>query len=501
MEKREASNQVVQSSNDVTNGDIVGGDKEIFNQSGTIVNIFASGPLEKESLVNFLSSYSGRSKEFIRKFIELSKSRMHPTQSMDQNLLFLELLDASNLGNSGDDIKKEYDNIVLGNKMESNDEKIEYKIRDAARLVNNLEFDKAHQLFSDSLKLIGPTHPLYDFLYKEYLISGFILYSRSNDIDGLKSLLRKKAEVSNDENANTSYIISMIFQEIFARDTELKSLREVILTLEKIYASVSDVIKPAMGNSLGLAYRRLGERTDIFYLEKAISIFKEGLELNKDDRKIEIEIKDQMAAAHVRIFEFSKEKEQLDIAEVLLKQCLELIEGHMDPRDYRLKPRILNNIGNVYKQRVLIFKEIGSAAKAMACYEEAEQYWNEKDAGYDWALLRKNLAETKYALGRIINDTELLLEALKDSIRSMKYRNLRNSPYQWGKTVKIVFLVVIFLDEIKRKRPIPKAIRTKILSYINTILGDESRWRENISAEFIQNARQAQDIILKVDSL
>jgi hypothetical protein len=336
-------------------------------------------------------------------------------------------LKSSVIGIHNDEIEGEYVNILLGNTMESTDEKIKYSIKEAAHSVKKLDFKKAHELLGDSLKAIKSDHSKYAFIYKEYLITGFIWYSRQNNTNGLKSLLSTKSEITNAKNPETDYIISLIFQEIFSRDTQLNNLREVVSTLDRIYSNASDTIKPAMANSLGLAYRRLGERTGTFYLEKAVNIFSEGLKLNNNDKKIEIELKDQMAAAHIRIFEFTKNEDQLNIAEKLLKGCLELLKDQNDPRGYRLKPRVLNNLGNVFKQKVLVFKEITSAPEAIAYYEEAGQYWTEKDADYDWALLRKNIAETKYALGKLANDKEILVECIQDCIRSIKYRNLKNS--------------------------------------------------------------------------
>lgn len=491
--KPQNSNQVTQSGN-VANGDIVGRDKQEINQY-----IFALGPLDIEKLIVFLKANFDRDEDFIRRFLKWEKGGNLHIRSIDEDLRLLETLHSSNLHGSNDQIEKEYDNIVLGKEMRPDNEYVKSKILDAAACVKNLEFNSAHQLVGDALNKINPADTEYNFVYREYLITGFLSYTRKNDINGLRSLLRKKAEVNNEENADIEYIISIIFQEIFSRDTDINSLHEVVSRLNDIYSNANDFIKPAMANSLGLAYRRLGERTGIINLKKAIEIFKEGIELNIGNttkEKNEIELKDQMAIAYIRIFEFNKDEGQLNIAEVLLKECLKLLDGPMDPRDYRLKPRVLNNIGNIYKQRALIFKDIRSAAKAIAYYEEGEQYWNENNANYDWALLRKNIAETKYALGKLTHDTKILLEALEDCIKAIRYRNLENSPYQWGKTVKIIFQLLILIDELKSIKLIPKSTQRIILSYIKDVITDPTRWSENISTEFVQNAGQAQTLLL-----
>lgn len=495
MSNAENFNKVTQSNNEVANGDIIGRDKNTLNQNGLIVNILSSKN-DLEGLIDFLTADSGRTKDFIRNFLTQNESGFHKIQSIDKSLFLLEALKSSSFHVSGEEIATEYDKIVQGKNMTSEYDKIKYKYFDAATCVNNLEFDTAHQILETALEKIDPGNDLYHAVYKEYLITGFICYTRRNDINGLKSLLGKKSEVGNATNSDIDYIVSMVFQEIFSRDIDINSLHNVVSKFDNIFNNVNEVVKPAMAISLGLAYRRLGERTNIAYLEKAISIFKKGLDLEKGNKKINVELKDQMAIAHIRIFEFNKDEKQLNIAEGLLKDCLILLEGPMDPRDSRLKPRVLNNLGNIYKQRALIFKDIISATKAISCYDEAEKSWNKKDAKYDWALLRKNLAETKYALGKITNDTKMLLEALSDSIQSIKYRNLKNSPYQWGKTVKVIFLIAILLDELNSIKLISKSTRSLILSYINTVLSDDTKWSENISTEFIQNANQVQTLLL-----
>jgi tetratricopeptide (TPR) repeat protein len=481
------SNQVTQNNN-VVSGDIVGGNKQI------VINIFALGALDSEERIEFIKANFGFDTKFIRNFLESKEVGNRYIHSIDQDLLLLQIFSNSNLQGSYEKIKSVYANIELKDNMPL-DEKVQYNIDSASTYVKKLEFEKAHQILADSLEIISPSHNRYNFIYKEYLITGFICYTRKNDINGLKSLLYHKSKIGNAEDSNTDYIISIIFQEIFSRDTDVNALGEVVLRLTDIYNNANNSIKPAMSNSLGLAYRRLGERTGIADLNKAITFFEEGLKLNGENKKIEIELKDQMSITHIRIFECNHDIQQLTIAETLLKDCLELLEGPMDPEDYRLKPRVLNNIGNIYKQRILIFKDVTSAPKAIVYYEDAEQYWNEKDASYDWALVRKNIAETKYALGKITRDPKILLESLEDCISAIRYRNLENSPYQWGKTVKIVLSIIILLKDLNELKLVSKSAREKILSYVISIMEDEETWSENISSELIQSARQVKTFL------
>lgn len=492
MSNSDNSNKVTQSSNQIE-GDNVGRDKQVFHND-LVINI-QPGPLNIAELIQVLVAYTGYSKDYIYSFFQPERSTTPHIQSLDQNLLLLDVLKNSSLHSSNKEIQNEYDTIVQGNKMISQDDNVRYKIRDAAACISKLEFHKAHQLLSECLQVVNSSHGWYTFIYGEYLITGFIWYSKQNDMSGLKSLLHSKSSVPNEENGRIDYLISMIFQEICSRDTNLESLGKVIETLNRIYFDSTDVSKPAMAISLGLAYRRLGERKGIEYLEKAVGIFKDGLELNNGNKIIEIELKNQMATAHIRMFEFTNDKAELYTAEKLLQNCLALLEVPMDPRDYRLKPRVLNSIGNVYKQRAVIFGEVISATKAIGYYTEAEKYWNEKDANYDWALLTKNIAETKYTLGKLTRDVTLLLNALNDCFSAIKYRNLENSPYQWGKTVKIIFSIVILLNELQCLGLVSKKSQRKIKSCIKPVIANEIKWSENLSPEFIHSAKQAQILL------
>ena len=156
---------------------------------------------------------------------------------------------------------------------------------------------------------------------------------------------------------------------------------------------------------------------------------------------------------------------------------------------------MLNNLVNIYKQRTLHLHEIKSAAKAIAIYEEAEKYWNKKVAKYDWALLRKNIAETKFALGKLTRDKKILIEAIRDCIQSMRFRNLENSPYQWGKTVRIIFSIVILLDQLHSLKDVTVSIKLKIFSYCDVILGDTHQWRKNIAPLFITETRKVLNLL------
>lgn len=281
--------------------------------------------------------FSGHYSSLIQQLITKVRSGITDIQLSDRILSLLEVLTVYNYTTKNQVAQINYDNIVFDKDMNSRG-LVKNLIDRAAICVEELEFDKAHKLFKKAIEKVSPSDNVYDFLYKEYLITGLICFSRKNSISGLKSLLHTKSKITIDQNSDIGYIVSMIYQEIFTRDVDLRGLSEAVITLTTMYKTSKNPIKSAMANSLGLAYRRLGERTGVKDLQNAIDVLKEGLELNRGDEIMQIELKDQLAITYIRIFEFNHDEVNLYDAEEALKECLELLKKPMHPRYYRLKP-------------------------------------------------------------------------------------------------------------------------------------------------------------------
>ncbi len=360
----------------------------------------------------------------------------------------------------------------------------------AAICIKRLEFGEAHEYFADVIKRINTNEKIYCLIHKEYLKTGFIHYSRLNDMDGLRGLLTKKRSTK-DNDPDIDYLIANIFQEICSRDTDLNSLRSAAEPLEKIYNATSELVKPMMANSLGLAYRRIGERKDMEFLKKALQIFNEGIEVNKDNKSIEIQIKDNKAITLIRMFEFTKTEQYLDDAEALLDFCLTELKFIHDPRDYMIKPRVLNNMGNIFKQRVMFLGDYGCAPQALSYYDEALEIWTEKNYSYEWGLVKKNIGETKYALARITGDSLLLIEAIEDCVFALKYRDLKNSPYQWGKSVEIILLAVKELKRLNAIITIKPKLKQKVIGYAEIIKTFPHKWDPDVFKNIFGNAQIA----------
>lgn len=479
-------------------GNTIGKDnagRDINHNIYTIFNFSSAN--DHVSLINFLKKELNLSSDQdIRAIIGKGTKGIYDAHRVRNSFSMVEAWKDSVFNSSLQEINDSYVNALFGNMKI--DEQIHHTMALAGNLAARLEFDKAHKHFDDLLKSVKPTDNVYKIIYKEYLITGFIAYSRVNNMKGLNLLLQKKKPLHNVEEAEIIYL--NIFQEICSRDTNLNSMSNAVSGLERIYKSSKGNNKIVMANSLGLAFRRLGERTGLTDLEKAINLFQEGLSLNNDNEILEVELKDQMAITHVRIFELNKDEQQLFIAEDLLNQCYKTLKGlqEKDPRNYRLLPRVLNNLGNVYKQRLLCLQDQKSAANAISCYEEAEEYWTEQESGYEWALLRKNIADTNYGLSKLLNDSSLLPDVVSDCLSAIKYRDLKNSPFQWAKTIHIIFSTVILLDTMNSIKLLPYKTRKKILWYTKTVTENDYKWKnEPMFQSFLENAKQAAIVLKK----
>ncbi len=455
-------NKVSQKNNKVKKGDIVARDKITYNREVTVNNYNIIGTYQ--DAINYAQKNEG----FV--LHDISKSA-----------LFQEAIS---------DFKDVYEQFLRSDITMLNNNTLEVISKAAAIQIKKGKFGNAHKLFEDAFE--DTSNSYRDFVFKQYLITGFIHYSQENNMNGLRDLLTKRKSVIILEDSEIDLITANIFQEICSREIDIKDLDEQMFLLHDLYVKASIETKPLMANSLGLAYRRLGERAGIELLQKAISMFDEGLEYNSDNPVTEVELKDQKAITHIRIFEFNKNIVELIEAKTLLDEAIELFPSIKDSRDSRLKPRVLNNLGNVYKQMALcleLHKE-KNAQHAIDCYVKAEKFWNEPNAKYEWALLQKNKGEAKYALAKVNLDTNILIDALQDCSLSTKYRTLENSPYQWGKSVDVVFQIVLFLEELKSLALISEQMQKTIKSYAKEIDKNNSKWSEMKLANLLSHAKQ-----------
>jgi hypothetical protein len=346
-----------------------------------------------------------------------------------------------------------YETIILSKSYAEDMEivKIDSFIRLAAASVKELKFGEAHYALSKAIPLINEKARKKKIkFYKEYLLTGFIYYSSINDAKGLLSFF-------NNSNLDTDFDIQKIatdsLQEQEAKELSLKNLKKTLRLIEAIYKAYPSSERQYVANSLGLAYRRIGERGEIEQLDKAISIFNTAItepfqkslftERMIPKQLVESELLNNKGISLVRKYEITKQTQYLKDAEESLLLALEKVESFnedsIDPRSYTLKPNILNNLGNLNKQRGRESQNLACIHAAFSYYEQSEVGWSFEKFPYFWAIIQKNKAENFLTEYILTQEDMYLLKSIQHCIASIKIRNYENSPYQWVKSVEILF--------------------------------------------------------------
>jgi tetratricopeptide (TPR) repeat protein len=233
-----------------------------------------------------------------------------------------------------------------------------------------------------------------------------------------------------------------VLQEAGAREIDTKELESITKEIEQLYKSVSSESKAAVANSLGLAYRRLGERGNTAVLKQALAVFENGIPSATDT--ILVELHSNMAITYIRLFEFKKDEEYLNKAEASLNECVRLLENQ---EGQVLKASVYNNAGNLWKQYYTSSQDPLDAEKALQYYALAEGFSSEKDAPYFWATIQKNKGEVKYFLSKTDKDPTRILEGVLHCLDSLQYRDRVSAPYQWLKSVEVLFDLVLLSPE------------------------------------------------------
>lgn len=414
--------------------------------SSNIIKEFIGGERNKENFVYTLHHILDLSVDLLSRYLHNSNITDYSWNNLDIIIRQLTNLPDSNIESlQSNKLTGGYENILLSTQPNMKNEYVKRNLESAGYCIKSFQFKEALPFFERALDKIDFNDGDYNTVYKEYLTIGYIHYSKMNDMVGMQGL-EKLNKGKPDEKVDK--LIADIFQEICGRDIDLKNLEKSVQIVENLYTKCSDGIKPSLSNTLGLAYRRLGERGDVSYLHKAIDTLNGGISLSVNKNpELDLNLRNNLAITHIRLFELNGERESLDKAENILMECKDRLDQIVDPREYALKPKILNNLGNVFKQKVLKYGDITSSSKAIYFYEAASQIWTESDACYEWAMLRKNIGETKLAHSQVTNDVDLILSGLVDCLASTKYRTIDHSPYQWTKSMNVVFSILTFLDE------------------------------------------------------
>ncbi|MEM9010618.1 MAG: hypothetical protein AAGE18_05275 [Pseudomonadota bacterium] len=271
----------------------------------------------------------------------------------------------------------------------------------------------------------------------DYFQTGYLAFANEGDRSAVQRLCRQ-AENEYGEHLSPALIVLLaeMEQEYATRDDDTVLLKENLRLLQnlinrhphtRLSLEYIDIL-------IGVCQRRIGERNEPEFLDLAEKKFRQCL--LKETRR-NIEISNNLAITLVRKFENSGKIEELNEAETVLKE-IKIPEDSSLISEFQSYPKSLNNLGNVFKQRIKIEPRADFVSEAIRLYSEAEKYWTEENAPYEWAMLQKNKADTRLAFGQAVFVGEEFLkkglEGIKDALR---YRTLEDAPYQYKKTVSV----------------------------------------------------------------
>ena len=161
---------------------------------------------------------------------------------------------------------------------------------------------------------------------------------------------------------------------------------------------------------------------------------------------VDAELRNNKGIALIRKFELTRDTSFLDQAELDLEKGLEALEqfpqDSIDPRCIMLRPNILNNLGNLWKQRTKQLKDLACATRAIGYYNEAESLWSRQNFPYFWAGVQKNKAELILIRFQLNAESSEVLPGLIYAVDAISIRNYEDSPFQWVKSAEIIFSLI-----------------------------------------------------------
>lgn len=293
------------------------------------------------------------------------------------------------------------------------------------------EFKRAHSLLGRLLNMNGLDKEKDDII-ENYLVSGYISNANSGNTSGMLALIKEAQQnFFGSVDEGVEYLLIEVQQEIATRQDDnvlLQDNEQLLLDFLRRHQ-----VAPEDSGLLGLLYRRMGERGSVEHLRKAEDIFQSIL---KKRKSLTVEESNNFGITLIRDYELTKDTAKLDEALVVLKAIDFKKEEHPLP-DYLSLPKAKNNIGNAYKQKLKFTGNPEFYSQAIESYGEAERYWNETSAPYEWAMLQKNKAEVRVEYFKVSGNADVLVVATDEITASLKYRTEEQSPYQYARSIAV----------------------------------------------------------------
>lgn len=316
---------------------------------------------------------------------------------------------------------------------------IESRIRSAIKSLRNQEYLQASKSFQYVLS-IGAPDAIKPKLVYDYFISGYVGYSLVSNIDALRAIISDvRTQFHGYLDQGTDILIVDAHQEVATRQLDDAMLFENEAMLMELIRKYGHENVSCL-NLLGLLYRRLGERKSQgesrqLRLEQALDVF---MRLSKLTNHMSVEATNNWAITLIRHYELTGHPVSLDEAEGLLTRINFQPREPLPLGDFLSLPKALNNLGNVYKQRLTRTGDAHAYGQAIARYDQTAQFWNETSSPYEWAMVQKNKADARCAYMEMQGYHEAMArEALQEIEASMRYRTKENAPYQYQRSLDV----------------------------------------------------------------
>tara|TARA_B100000508_G_scaffold60333_1_gene47173 strand:- start:208870 stop:210489 length:1620 start_codon:yes stop_codon:yes gene_type:complete len=373
----------------------------------------------------------------------------------------------------------------VGNRSNEHMNLIQTKFDTANQHFSRQEFLRAHRDLdyvldhSEELTAVERDEAVY-----KYLQSGLICYGIENRIERLTDVVDRISEGDFELDPNSVAAMANIVQEISTRSSDTDGLSQAIGVLEKFESSSN--FNHEMANALGLAYRRLGERGDITQLNRASDLFQLTTELAGDDALVAADAYNNAAITHIRKYQLTSDPEFLEGAKRALDDALSIELDGSDYRSFMLCPKVYNNYGNYHKEMMGRSGELSHADAAKEKYEKTERWWTEKTAPYEWAMVRKNIAEVRLLAAQKNPSVEEFIAVMDECAKAVMYRTLTDSPFQWMKTTSIGLQAQLELLALEQP------IRTEAQNWIAQADEYRSEWAGEAYETFWERVRKVQ---------
>jgi tetratricopeptide (TPR) repeat protein len=398
----------------------------------TINLVITDGALNQQSLLRQINEKAGLDAETVFKIFGETGQNITTARNLVERLT----LDAIAQSVELTDKYATLSDLAATRRAEA--EALEEAFGEISRALSERRYGDAHKYITLVMEstAIGESSRA-EFVF-DYFLTGY-LHLANSGIGSEIRLLHEKAfnEYARQLDPMLLCLLAEMQQEIATRD-----LKDV--PLENCLRSLEDLLPRCDGQSEALEYcqiltalclRRLGERRRLSLLDESIILHES---LMKRPTKRTIEITNNYGIALIRYFEATQDPSYLSKAKTVLEALKPPVDGSL-VSEYQCYPKVLNNLGNVAKQMIRVTKKTSLLSQAVECYSEAENYWNQTDSPYEWAMLQKNKAESRLFHMQVFGmESELYRRAIGEVEASLRYRTDQEASWQSNRSKEVL---------------------------------------------------------------